>query len=312
MVGGFVEGVTATQSPRPSIIPISDSPTVQAPEEPYTTADSTDLVITVPSDIVGNPKYSIRIFLALKDQAPAPIDQVPIAGPTTIVPVALTKGVNDFSVTIVGPSGESDPSPIVRFIQDQAPPKITVVSPKNGAVVNRKAVVITGKTQSRTTLIARNGTNGASITADALGDGTFELTLAIAPGPNTITIDGTDPAGNVSQVELTVKRGTGKLTVSLTATAYQIKRSRLPASIRLTVTATDPDGGALVGADVVFTLAVPRVQVLTSEARTSADGTATFTTEIPKSAARGLGSATVLVSSNEFGSAQDETVITIK
>lgn len=312
MAGGFVAGVTATPSPQPSVATISDAPSVQAPEEPYTSADSTDLVITVPRDVVGDPKARLRIYLALKDQAAVAIDEVPIAGPTTIVPVALTKGVNDFSVTILGPTGESDPSPVVRFIQDKAPPKITITSPKNGAIVNRKAVEITGKTQGRTTLIARNAANGASITVDALGDGTFSLTLAIAAGVNTITIGGTDPAGNVSQVELIVKRGTGKLTVSLTASAYHITRSKLPESIRLTATVNDPDGRALAGADVTFTLAIPGIKTIVAESKTSATGSATFKTTIPKSADVGQGTATVLVSSDEFGSTQDYTPITIK
>lgn len=311
-VGGFVEGVTATASPRPSFVPISDAPTIKAPEEPYTADATTDLSITVPSGIVGDSAYKLRIYLALKDQAPAPIDEVPIAGPTTIVPVTLTKGINDFTVTVVGPSGESDPSAVVRFVLDKAPPKITIQSPKNGAIVNRKSVVIKGKTQARTTLIARNAANGTSITADALADGTFSLTIALAKGVNAITIDGTDPAGNVSEAKLSIKRGTGKLTVSLSASAYQIRRSSLPETIRLSAVVNDPDGQPLAGADVTFTLSIPGIPTVTLEGKTSANGKATFTTTIPKGADKGQGSATVLVSSTDFGSAEDYTVITIK
>ncbi len=311
-VGGFVEGVTATPSPTPSFAQVSDSPLVKAPEEPYTRSDSTDLTITVPSDIVGQSDHTLKIYLALKDQEPAPIEEVPIAGPVTIVPVTLTKGQNDFTVTIVGPGGESEPSPVVRFIQDQAPPKITVSSPKNGGIVNRAAVVIKGKTQGRTTLIARNATNGASITGDALSDGTFSLTLAITAGVNRITIDGTDPAGNVSKLELVVKRGTGRLAVSLVSSTYSIRRGNLPEGIRLTANANDPDGRPLAGASVTFTLSIPGIPTITAEGTTSANGSATFRTTIPKGADLGQGSATVLVSSDEFGSTQDFTVITIR
>ena len=312
LAGGFVQGVTATASPQPSVATISDAPSVQAPEEPYTTADSTDLVVTVPSDVVGDPNTLIRIYLALKDQAPAQIDEVPIAGRTTVVPVTLTKGVNDFSVTLIGPGGESDPSPVVRFILDQAPPKITITSPKTGAKVNGKAVKITGKTQGRTTLIARNAANGASITTDALADGTFSLTLAIAPGVNDITIDGTDPAGNVSTAALVVKRGTGKFTVALAASAYQISKSRLPEGIRLTATVTDPNGRALAGVDVTFSLSIPGIPGITGDGKTSSNGRAIFRTTIPKGADAGKGSAVVRATSTEFGTAEDFTVITIK
>ena len=311
-VGGIVDGVTATPSPAPSIAEVSDAPSVAAPEEPYTRADTTDLSVTVSRDTVDQPGNKIRIYLALKDQAPAPIDEVPIAGPITIVPVELTKGINDFTVTIVGPGGESDPSPVVRFVQDQSPPKVTISSPKNGAIVNGKAVTIKGKTQGRTTMIARNATNGASITSDALGDGTFSFELAIATGVNKITIESTDPAGNVTESELVVKRGTGKLTVVLVSSTYQIRRGNLPYGIRLTATANDPDGRPLAGADVTFTLSIPGLPTVTGEGKTASNGTATFKTTISKGADLGQGSATVLLSSDGLGSTQDFTVITIR
>ena len=60
--------------------------------------------------------------------------------PKTIIPVELTKGINDFTVTIVGPGGESEPSAAVRYVFDAAPPKLTITSPKKNAVVNGKAV----------------------------------------------------------------------------------------------------------------------------------------------------------------------------
>ncbi len=311
-VGGFVDGVTATPSPTPSFAEVSDAPTVAAPEEPYTRAATTDLAVTVSSDAVEEEGNKLRIYLALPDQEPAPIDEVPIAGPITIVPVTLTKGMNSFSVTIVGPGGESDPSPVVRFILDPVPPKITISSPKNGAIVNGNAVTIKGKTQGRTTLIARNATNGASITSDALSDGTFSLVLAIASGVNRIKIEGTDPAGNVSELDYVVKRGTGKLTVVLVSSAYQIKRSNLPYGIRLTATANDPDGRPLAGAAVTFTLSIPGIPTVTAEGTTSKSGIATFRTTIPKGADVGQGSATVLMSSDGLGSTQDYTVITIR
>ena len=312
-VGGFVDGVTATASPKPSEALVSDAPSIEAPEEPYTKAARADLIVTVPKELAGDPDYRIRVYLALADQTPAAIDEVAIAAtPTTIVPVELTKGQNDFTVTIVGPSGESESSAVARFIQDTSQPKITVSSPKNGAVVNRKAVEITGKTQGRTTLIARNAANGASITGTALADGTFSLTIAITAGVNKITIDGTDPAGNETQVAWSVKRGTGKLTASLSASAYSIRKRQLPESIRLTAVVNDPDGRPLVGVDVTFTLSIPGIKTLTLDTKTGPGGSATFKTSIPKGADSGQGSATVLVSSDEFGSAQDYTVITIR
>ena len=164
---------------------------------------------------------------------------------------------------------------------------------------------------ARTTLLARNEANGSSIGATAGTDGTFTLDLALSTGVNKITITGTDPAGNVTVATLSVGRGSGKLTVSLSASTYQIKRSQLPAPVTLSATVTDPDGRALAGANVTFTLSMPGIPTVTIDGKTSASGQASFTTTIPKGASIGQGSATVLVTTDAFGSTEDFTVISI-
>ena len=110
---------------------------------------------------------------------------------------------------------------------------------------------------------------------------------------------------------LTVKRGAGKLAVALSASDYQIKRSQLPEPVTLFATVTDPDGQPLAGAAVTFTLSMPGIPTVTIDGSTDAQGKASFKTTIPKGAAVGQGSATVLVSTDTFGSTQDFTVITI-
>jgi len=311
-LGGFVDDVTATPTPKPSVASIADPPSMEQPTEPYTADPTVDLVVTVPAALVGDHGHRIRVYLALADQAPAIIEEVQIADiPQTVIPVQLTKGINDFTVTIIGPGGESESSAVVRYVFDAAPPKITITSPKEGAVVNRTAVEIKGKTQARTTLIARNAANGASITGTAEADGAFVLTVAITTGSNKITITGTDPAGNVTEKALTVRRGSGKLTVALGASAYQVKRSKLPARVVLYATVTDPDGKALEGVAVTFTLSMPGIPTVTFDTTSDRNGKASFETTIPKGADIGQGSATVLISSGAFGSAEDFTVITI-
>jgi hypothetical protein len=309
---GFVEGVTATPTPAPTVLTISDAPTLASPAEPYTNVTTVDLVVTVPAAMVGNTEHRIRVFLALKDQPMQAIQEVPIGdSPKTVIPVDLTKGINDFSVTIIGPGGESESSAVVRYVLDTAKPKVTITSPKNNAVINGKSVDIKGKVQARSTLIATNSDNAQSIAGTAEADGTFKISLPISTGLNHIVINASDPAGNESSAELTVRRGNGKLTVSLEATDYTISRRTLPQSIKLTATVTDPDGRPLAGADVTFTLSIPGIRTVTFEAKTNDNGRASYETTIPRSADRGQGSATVLISSDEFGSAQDVLAITV-
>jgi len=312
-LGGFVTSVTATPTAQPSLAVVADAPTLQEPTEPYTQESTVDLVVTAPPGVVGDPTQRIRVYLALKDQSPAPIQEAPLAATAqTIIPVELTKGINDFSVTIVGPGGESQPSAVVRYVLDQVAAKITITSPKEGAVVNGDAVAIVGKTQARSTLIAHNAANGASTTRTAATDGTFTLSLALGTGVNEITITGTDPAGNVKDLVLTVRRGNGKLTATLGASAYRISVDKLPTDLTLRVSVSDPDGNALVGAAVTFTLSIPGIPTVTADQVTDADGRASFTTSVPAGADPGQGLATVLVSSDTFGSTEDQSVITVQ
>ncbi|HEX6867594.1 MAG TPA: Ig-like domain-containing protein [Candidatus Limnocylindrales bacterium] len=311
-LGGFVSDVTSTPSPKATLAVVADSPSLAQPEEPYTALGTVDLVVTVPGGLTGSSDHRIKIYLTLPEQAPTPIAEVEIAdAPKTVIPVELAKGINDFTVSIVGPGGESDPSAAVRYVYDSAPPKITISSPKNNSIVNGKAVKIKGKTQARTTLLARNAANDSSVAGTAGADGTFELSVALATGVNKITITGTDPAGNESETTLTVRRGSGKLTASLTSSDYRIQRKELPQAVTLSVTVTDPDGLAVDKADVTFTLSIPGIETVTLDGETNKSGKATFKTTVPKGAELGQGNATVLVTTEDFGSTQDFTVITI-
>jgi len=71
------------------------------------------------------------------------------------------------------------------------------------------------------------------------------------------------------------------------------------------------DGKALANAPITFTLSMPGIPTVTTDTTTDKLGKATFKTTIPKGASLGQGSATVLVSTTQFGSTQDYTVISI-
>jgi hypothetical protein len=316
-VGGtltsFVEGVTATPTPSTTPPVVEDAPKVELPTEPYTNQNQVDLAVTVPTRLAGNTDYTVRVYLALKDQAPRPIDERPLAAiPRMIIPVKLTKGINDFSVTLVGPGGESESSPLVRWVLDVDPPVIKLTSPKDGAMINRDAVTLKGRTQGRSTLNARNMKTGQSIGGTAAADGTFSLSLPLDPGTNPIRLTVTDPAGNQKATQLSVRRGSGRLRASVSLSFYSISQRQLPQQIRLVANVDDPDGSPLAGARVTFTLSIPGIKTITGDATTDANGQADFSTRIPKGADVGIGSAGILVRTTDFGRTTDETVITIR
>jgi hypothetical protein len=312
-LGGFVAGITATPTPVPTETPIDQPPSIESPTEPYTNQSSVDLVVTVPPELAGDPDRRIRVYLALEDQAPSPIQDSPLSPlPRTVIPVELTDGINDFTVSLVGPDGESELSPVIRYVLDTKKPGIKLSAPRPGATINRKTVDVEGRSQGRSTLFARNATTGDSIVGTADVDGGFSLRLPIAAGTNQIVITATDPAGNVNKTELEVTRGSGRLRASLSASLYSIKRSALPEPITLTVSVDDPDGRPVVGATVTFTLSIPGIKTVTGEATTGKNGRAVFKTTIPKGASTGSGSAGAFVRTSEFGKTTDETTITIR
>ena len=98
----------------------------------------------------------------------------------------------------------------------------------------------------------------------------------------------------------------------LGASDYLLSVEDLPRDITLTAAASDPDGNPLVGADLTFTLSIPGIPTVTQDVQTDEQGKATFTTAVPVGADPGQGSATVLLSSEELGSTQDYTVITLE
>ncbi|MBI2776133.1 MAG: hypothetical protein HYX57_02540 [Chloroflexi bacterium] len=309
---GFVDNITATPKPSATPIVIAGAPTIASPAEPYTNQPIADLEVTIADNLVGDPAVRVRIYLTLEGQAPAPIAEVPVGSTIRmIVPVDLTPGRNDFYATIVEAGLESEASPVVTFILDAEPPAFVLSSPAAGATINRSTVDLTGTTQPRTTILARNEANGTSISGVAATDGTFTLSLPLEPGPNGIRITGTDPAGNTGELILSVVRGSGSLTATLTASSSRISVSSLPVSLQLGVLVTDPDGLPLEGATVTFNLTVPGIQPIAKEATTAGDGRATFTTTLPTGVTAGAGLATVVVATTDFGTTSASRTITI-
>jgi hypothetical protein len=312
-VGGFVGNLTATPSPSPTPVVIGTSPSIEAPQEPYTNQPAVDLVVLVPGDAVGKTTDRVRLYVVAGGKAPKRIADVAVGtSPRLVVPsVKLVAGANDFTATVLGPAGETPPSTVVTYVFDTAVPKVTITSPKEGAIVNKATVTVTGKTQGRSSIFAHNATSGASATVVASADGAFTVALAIDPGLNTITVQATDPAGNAATATLTVRRGTGKLSASMSASTYRFSRARLPYPLILTVIVTDPDGTPLAGAKVTFSVTIPGVPPITADRTTATDGRTEFKTTIPKGAMVGSGPASVLVTAGELGTTSDRTVLTV-
>ncbi|HYK96067.1 MAG TPA: hypothetical protein VE011_09415 [Candidatus Dormibacteraeota bacterium] len=309
--GSAFARLVATPLPTTTQLPPTNSPTIESPNQPYTNQAHIELTVSVPVEALGDPTAKVRIYLALAGLRAAPIVDVPVGTTSRMtVPFTLDPGRNDISATLFRGNDESEQSPIVTYILDTEPPRITITSPMNNAAVATPDVTIKGKTQAGTSLVALNAANGTSISSMAANDGTFEFGLPLASGANAITITGTDPAGNVGTTTLNLLQGSTQMVARLTASTYRISVSKHPASLQLTVLVKDPAGMALAGASAFFTIQIPGLAPISNQIVTGPDGRAVFTTPLVGKLAVGSGVGTVLVSSNLYGQSTDRVTLT--
>ncbi|MEZ0241032.1 MAG: hypothetical protein ACAH65_09560 [Chloroflexota bacterium] len=308
---GAFDRLTATPIPRSTQLPPTDAPRIDRPAQPFTNVAMVDLSISVPIEVVGDPTATVRVYLALQGLEPAAVVDVPVGTTSRMsVPFELTAGRNDISATLIRGDAESEPSPSVYWILDKEKPKITVTSPKKGAVIDHPEVTVKGTTQAATSLVVLNAANGTSISSQAAKDGTFQVGVVLAPGKNVITITGTDPAGHVGETTFTLLQGSKEIGVRLTASIYRISVSKHPASIQLVVVVTDPAGDPLAGAQAFFTLQIPGLAPISNELVTGIEGRAVFTTPLVGTLSTGGGLGTVLVTSDLYGASTDRVTLT--
>jgi len=312
-LGGVTGSILKTPIPGESLAAIPGAPTLAAPENPTTNKPSAVVAGTVPADVVGRDGYVVRLYVALPDQDPVALREVAVGETTSfVVPdLPLEPGRNDVAATIVGPGGESEKSPTITYVLDAEKPTVKVTSPKNRATVNSATVKITGKTQGKATVVARNEANGTAATTTANASGAFTLEVPLSEGTNGIALTATDLAGNVGTAVLTVRHGSGRLGVALSASPSRISAARLPRAILLRALVTDPNGRPLPGVTVTFTLSIGNVPALTGEDTTDGSGRATFGARIPKGATVGIGLGTAFVTAAGLGDASDRVTITI-
>lgn len=313
--GGFVAQVSEIAgSPTPTqLADVGDAPTIDPPDAAYTNREAVDLTVNVPAAMTGLDGYSVRVYVTLPDAEAELVTEEPV-GPTSkqlFSGLELANGRNDFQASISGPGGESELSEITTVVRDTSKPKVTVISPKMDAQVTKPQVTVKGKSQAGSEVRLQNAANGAIATVTAGKDGLWDAVVNLANGANLITITAIDPAGNANTAQLRVVKGSGAMTARLEGSVYRFRASRLPKRLTLTVTVLGSDGKPLRGATALFTVSVPGLEAIVSpELRTKADGTASFSTMIPKGATPGGGLATVLVTADGEDNTTDRQVLT--
>ena len=306
-LSGMVSRIAASPTPVAAIVPVYPPPSLIVPEESYTNVPSVDLHGLTDAGVAGRTDFKIRIYqiLGVETNPPALVREIPVAAiPQFTVPgVTLEKGIDFFTATLIGPDGhETAASKPVRYVYDTSKPKINLSSPKDGATINAATVDIVGTgpvaEQRRR---PQRGQRNVEERQPPARPATSAFRCPSSPEPNGLTLTSTDPAGNESQLVISVLRGDGKLAATLTPSSNQYPSTKLPSPLTLTAIVTDPDGHPVDGASVTFTLSIPGIDPVTFDATTDATGHAIFQTTVPNGATVGNGLATILVDTKDFG-----------
>jgi hypothetical protein len=300
--GDAVSHITshAPATPPPSGVTL-DTPVLAAPpDNGYTNQATVVIQGSVPSATVGKTGYTVHVYLLVKNGAGRQVANVQVGVTThfSTPTITLTEGSNAFMATLVAPTGEGQPSPVVTYTLDTADPKITVTSPASGAKLTTSTVAVSGTVDPGISITIRNEqVVGGAVTSQTVGsDGKFKLTVPVVAGSNTIDLMATDQAGNSASTSLTVNRDYGKLAAYLAVTPSKFAGSA-QTTLKLTLRATSLNGGPLANAKATFTVTIQGLgPIVSPELTTDSTGTVTWQVSI-SGAAPGTGQASVLVTS---------------
>ena len=297
-LAGFVDDVTATPTPTPTVAGRQRLARLLAPpEEPYTNQAKVDLVVTVPRRrrIHRPPDPGLP-------RAPGPArgrrSRTSRSRPTRRRPSSRSSSRRASTTSRSRSSGRAaSRTPRRSCATSSTTPSRRSRSPRprTRRRSTARASTIKGKVQARSTLIIRNTDNDASITGTAEADGTFSLKIALSdrdephhhqrdrPGRQRQR-DGADRPARHRQADGL------RLRVRLPDLA-QVAAAGGPARVlghRPRRQRRSP------GADVTFTLSIPGISTITSDAKTEQQRPGRLRDHDPRRApTAGQGNATV-------------------
>lgn len=156
-----------------------------------------------------------------------------------IPPTALSEGSHTITIQVSDNDGNVSDLVSSGFTVDNAPPALNVSSPTNGLITNNSALTVSGTTNDETSspvtiTIKLNGEDQGPVT---VSDGSFNKSITLVEGENTIEIKAVDSAGLTSTITRTVKLDTLAPTIStVTVTPNPVDAGK---TFVITVTVSD-------------------------------------------------------------------------
>ncbi|QEM68605.1 hypothetical protein FO488_10775 [Geobacter sp. FeAm09] len=148
--------------------------------------------------------------------------------------VALVVGDNTIT-TIATDFAGLQATDIRTITLDQTAPNLTITLPSDNSVTNAASVEITGSVDDAHAVVTASVNGGQTTNAHMVGT-SFDVTVSLAPGTNTVTITATDQANNKTTAKRTVIADTAAPSLAVTAPPQDLSTTQASYTICGTVT----------------------------------------------------------------------------
>ena len=146
--------------------------------------------------------------------------------------LTLLTGANTITVVATDTFGtQQTDSRTVTY--DPTAPVITVANPADNSTTSKAFVAVSGTVSEPSTVFVKVNSDAAQ--AAAMSGNDFSATANLVPGINTIAIDATDLAGNVSSTKRTITYQVAQVSVAVTSPVQDLTTSNSTLAVKGTV-----------------------------------------------------------------------------
>lgn len=255
-------------------------PAIKTPGDGTDTSEWDALVtVTVPNDKL--PAKKLALVVLRGEEEIGRKERPKLGGEDVIAGVRLDPGPNEITVVLESAGGQGPRSEPVTVILDRDKPELAVTFPEGRHKTFDDTILVEGVTEPgaevRVINAALKKSKGSTRVVGI--SGTFEFSVPLKKGPNQITAESTDSAGQTQDVKVVVVRQDGRPSIKLDA-PKKISRGELPKEVKLGVTVTDSESERMADAAVTFHLQGTGRPAETFETETNANGRATWKAQI--------------------------------
>ena len=268
-----------------------------------------DFPVTVDLPDEELPKRLLRLYtISGENDIVGELDKPKPGTKVTVPSVRVDTGEHVLTAVLDGPAGWGPRSEPLYLTVDRNAPDLAITKPKNKHSTYESKIVIEGTSEVGADVVVTNETLGNSVQEVVGNSGTFDVVVRLKKGvTNKIVATSRDQAEVKRTATVRVTRLDGVPRVKIKQVPA-VKRSSLPAKLRIVVYVTDAKGKPIPEAQVDLTLGAPDRTALAATEFTNADGRAVWRpTDEPSSSTADALELAVTVTSPLSGDSKQAT-----